>query len=202
MSFEEDNDLVVAKLGDGGVEVSSVHDLASRSATTTKAAARILADTLPLLTDLNARESVVRSLASKTARQTHAAQVLVDEWRRARSERWRYNWAVGNSLEVIADDSVFDELVALAHDRQCGRAREMVVLAFTRMKERRQDAIQVLAGLLSDTEVLGHVLSALRKLKATNLDVEQISPALQDKRAWVRKEAAKLLAKQEGYSTT
>jgi len=55
-------------------------------------------------------------------------------------------WAIGNSLEVVANDSVANDLFALATDGSYGRAREMVVLGLARLSSPRAE--QVLIDLL------------------------------------------------------
>ena len=100
-------------------------------------------------------------------------------------------WAIGNALEVLWDDSRFDDLVSLARDTSFGKAREMVVLGLGRSK--RPEAPDVLMKLLDDPVVSGHAVKALRKLKvpAARPGLERM---LDDDRAWVRKEAQRALA--------
>jgi hypothetical protein len=102
------------------------------------------------------REGLVRSLAVKEARGV-AASALLREVRGAEASPG-YRWAVGNSLEIAADDSVFDELADLALERRYGRDRQMVVLALARMKNPR--AVEVLTELLDDESVVGHAVMA------------------------------------------
>ncbi|MGH3467692.1 MAG: HEAT repeat domain-containing protein, partial [Thermocrispum sp.] len=73
-------------------------------------------------------------------------------------------WAIGNALEVVADDDVFEDLVELARDRRYGRAREMIVVALGNMGDPR--AVDVLINLLEDEEVAGHAVVALGKQRA------------------------------------
>lgn len=61
------------------------------------------------------REGLVRSLAVKEARGV-AAPALLHEFRRDDTS-WDYRGAVGNSLEVVADDGVFDEVVEIARNQ-------------------------------------------------------------------------------------
>lgn len=75
-------------------------------------------------------------------------------------------------------------------DRRFGRAREMLVEALAKMKDRR--APLLLVELLDDEDVAGHALHALRKLKAS-VPREVLAPFLDDRRGWVRAEARKLM---------
>lgn len=60
---------------------------------------------------------------------------------------------IGKALEVLWDDTCFDDLVSLAQDRSFGKAREMVVLGLGRSK--KPEAGGVLMELLSDPVVNG-----------------------------------------------
>jgi HEAT repeat protein len=101
-------------------------------------------------------------------------------------------WAIGNALCIVADDSVFQDVVALARDERHGQAREMVVEALA--NRRYPQAVDVLCELLADEEVAGHALVALGKLKAACAR-PQIEPFLNHSEGWVRKEAKRALAK-------
>jgi HEAT repeat protein len=64
-------------------------------------------------------------------------------------------------LATLADDSITDELIELARDRQHGTAREMVMDALARTKDER--ALDLLVELVDDDQVAGHAI-ALRRL--------------------------------------
>ncbi len=103
-------------------------------------------------------------------------------------------WTIGNALSVVADDSVFEDLVELAKDQRHGRAREMLMLALGRMKNPR--AAAVLMELLDDDEVVGHAVIGLGNLRA-----EKARPLLErflnHPMPWVRTEAKRALKKIE-----
>jgi HEAT repeat protein len=150
---------------------------------------------LPVVSDRQVKEDLVRALSVPWARPV-AARPLIDEFERV-DERvdptgTGLRWAIGNALSIVADDSVFDDLVRLVEDRTFGKARQMVVLGLGRSK--RPEAVSVLIGLLDDEDVSGHAVKALAKL-----GVEEARPALErmvnDPRAWVRNEAKKALSR-------
>jgi len=136
------------------------------------------------------REALVRALTVRAARRV-AAPALIREFHRVDASPG-LRWAVGNSLETVADDSVFDELVALTQNQSYGSARQMVVLALGRMKDPR--AVDVLIGLLNDDDVTGHAVAALGRLRAPQAR-PALEPFLDHPRPWVRKEAKKALAR-------
>ena len=76
------------------------------------------------------REGLVRALSVSTAR-PGAAPVLIEEFRRASDfSETGLGWVIGNALSVVADDSVFNEIAALAQDPGYGKARQMIVLGW------------------------------------------------------------------------
>jgi hypothetical protein len=52
-------------------------------------------------------------------------------------------WAIGNALDVVADDQVSDDLIDLAADRRYGTARQMIVLALGKTLYLRQQPFVV-----------------------------------------------------------
>ena len=180
-----------AELAAAGFDFSTVSDLRT-SRRRYSAAVPILMKWLPLLTSVAERDEVVRALSVPWARPL-AARLMVDEFRRAaESGEWGLAWAIGNALEIVADDSVFDDLVLLVSDPHFGVSRQMIVLALGRSK--RSDAVSTLVPLLTDADVSGHAVMALGKLRAKEA-AEAVRPFLGDRRAWVRREAKKALSK-------
>ena len=152
----------------------------------------ILLRWLPQIDDLRVKSEIVSTLSVKWARPT-AAPILIDEFLRAPDYTVSsYKWAIGNALSVVADDSVFDEIVKLVQDKQHGKAREMVVVALGNMSNPR--AVDVLLNLLNDDEVAGYAIIALGKLKEEEFK-KSIEPFLDHPKAWIRKEAKRALSK-------
>lgn len=98
--------------------------------------------------------------------------------------------AVGNSLDILWDDSYYDELVSLAQDRSYRRDREMITLGLARSA--RPEAGAVLIKLLDDRDVSGHAVKALRKRNEPRARAG-LKRMLDDDRSWVRKEARRAL---------
>lgn len=134
------------------------------------------------------REGIVRSLAVREARGL-AGEPLLREFRRKHVSPF-YRWAVGNSLSVIADDSLFASITQLARDTTYGRAREMLPIALARMTT--PDAVDVLIQLLDDQQVAGHAIIALGRLRAQKARA-LIEARLDDPTPWIRREARKSL---------
>jgi HEAT repeat protein len=185
---------VLADLADAGYRFDSLADL-RHSRVRYRTAVPVLLRWLPQVTNRDVKEDIVRALSIPWARPT-AARALIKEFRRVDSavdpDGSGLRWTIGNALEVVGDDSVFDELVDLARDRSYGKARQMVVLGLGKSKDPR--APGVLMKLLDDDDVSGHAVKALGKLKAPQAR-PALEPMLHDSRAWVRREAKKALAK-------
>lgn len=142
-------------------------------------------------TDRKLKGEIVRALSVPWAKPA-ATGPLVEQFRLVEDESGLgLRWTVGNALEVVWDDSRFDDLVELARDKSFGRAREMVVLGIGRSK--KPEASGVLIELLDDPVVSGHAVKALRKLKVPEAR-PHLERMLDDERGWVRKEAQRALA--------
>lgn len=181
---------VLRELADLGYEVESVADL--------RASGRRYRDAIPVLLsglqrsdDRKIKGEIVRALSVPWAKPV-ATGPLIEEFKQAEDETGMgLRWTIGNALEVLWDDSRFDELVALARDQSFGKAREMVTLGLGRSK--KPEAALVAIELLDDPVVSGHAVKALRKLKDPRARVG-LERMLDDDRAWVRKEAQRALA--------
>jgi HEAT repeats len=185
-SNRRDEAPVLADLAAVGIEADWISDL-PHGPREYRAAVPVLIDWLPRVSNRDVKEDIVRALTVEWARPS-AASALLEEFRRAGDDQLR--WAIGNALSVVADDSVFDELVRLATDEQWGKAREMVVLALGNMAS--PEAVPVLRRLLEDRVVSGHAVAGLGKLAPRDArpDLERM---VSDDRAWVRREAEKAL---------
>lgn len=182
---------VIAELVQNGFPVTSLDELLSGSINYQNAIP-LLMKWLPKVSNSRVKESLVRCLAVEEAK-PRAAQLLVDEFRKARGPSDdSLRWAIGNTLSVIADDSVFEDVVALLRNPEFGTSREMLAIALGNMSDER--ATDVLIELLGDPDVAGHAVVGLGKLKAKEAR-PKIEPFLEHPKAWVRKEAKKALAK-------
>lgn len=154
----------------------------------------LLLEWLPQITYDALREDIIRTLTIPWAKS--AAKPLIKEFRRTSDSNEQ--WVIGNALEVIADDSVFQDIIDIVTNKRYGNSRTMVVLALGNMKnpENKEKAIDVLIKLLDDEDVIGHGLIALRKLNAlkTKSKIEQF---LSHPTTWIRNEAKKAVAKFE-----
>jgi hypothetical protein len=182
---------VLDELARAGFQVEDIYDLPN-SGHSYHAAIPILLKWLPQVEYPVAKESIVRALSVRAAKSTAAPQ-LVAEFRQAPPEtELGLKWAIGNALSVVADDSVFDDVVDLVQDKRHGRGREMLALALANMKN--PCTVDILIALLDDEQVAGHAVIALGRLKAKRARTH-LERFLTHSKSWVRTEAKRALAK-------
>lgn len=143
------------------------------------------------------KEQIIRALSVPWAR-VEALDPLIKEFRALPApgdpQQELLRWAVGNGIEILWDDSRFDELVELARDERFGKAREMIVLGLGRSKNSK--AGEALIEMLDDPVINGHAVKALGKMKIPEPRARQaLERMLNDNRAWVRKDAQRALSK-------
>ncbi|MBO0846257.1 MAG: HEAT repeat domain-containing protein [Nocardioides sp.] len=186
-------------LAEHGVEVTDLADLTQRGGRYSGEIAQVLVGWLPrTMEDPSLQEKVVRQLSVPWAR-TQALQPMLDLFRTAPGGSPAADarrWAVGNGLEVLATDAVFDEMAALAADPAYGRSRQMVVLWLGKSKQHRERAVDVLLGLLDQHDVSGHAVKALAKLKDPR-SLDGLRRMTDDSRAWVRNSAKRTIQRLE-----
>lgn len=193
--LEKEDQRVAAELQKAGIKVNGVYDLVN-TRRSYKEVIPLLVRLLPSVKDDRIKEGVVRALAVKEAVGEHVSRAMIREFEAispsAPPSEQALKWAIANTLSVVARDSVFEEIAALARDKQHGKAREMLAVALGNMKDPR--AIDALVELLNDDEVAGHALIALGKLKAVKAK-PAIERFLDHPKPWVRKEAERALKK-------
>ena len=91
-------------------------------------------------------------------------------------------------------------MAALAADPSHGASRQMVVLWLGKTKQHRDQAVDVLIGLLDQDDVNGHAVKALAKLKDPRSLVE-LRGMTDDSRAWVRNAAKRTVERLEPDQT-
>ncbi|MFN8482989.1 MAG: HEAT repeat domain-containing protein [Anaerolineae bacterium] len=182
---------LLAELAQIGFPVQTVGEL-YQGKLNYKAAIPVLLRWLPNIRNRYVQDDVVRALTVRWARPI-AAPVLLRMFDQIDDPTGTgLKWTVANALSVVADDSVFDQIVALATDKTNGQSREMLTVTLGNMKN--PYAVDVLISLLSDDEVAGHALIGLGKLKAQRAR-PLIESFLGHPKLWVRKEAQKALGK-------
>lgn len=154
----------------------------------------ILLRWLSKIEDIQVKEDIVRTLSVPWAK-PDAAKPLLREFEGADDASGTgIRWTIANALEVVADDSVFDEVLCLAQNRSYGKAREMLVTALGNMQPDR--AVPALTEFLQDGDLVGHAVIGLGKLKTFRAR-PYLEAQLNHPKQWVREEAKKALARIE-----
>jgi HEAT repeat protein len=179
-----------------GFHVDNLADLVNQNINVEKAIPVFL-KWIPRITYPPLKECLIRALADPCAKPI-AAVPLIQEFRRvAESSSEGIGWTLANALSVVADDSVFDDLVQLVRDSRYGRSREMLAVALGNM--RNPQAVTVLTDLLSDEVVVGHAVLALGNLRAIAAR-SAVAKLASHPKAWIRKEVQKALRKMDSCS--
>lgn len=173
-----------------GFEVDAVQDLRRRGVPYPRAVP-VLLRWLPRVEYTPLKEDIIRTLSVPWAKPEAVRPLLAEFHAAPSSEEKGLRWAIGNALEVIGDDSVFEELAAIARNPEFGISRQMVVLGLGKM--RAPAAVPLLIELLGDEQVVGHAVQALRRLRATAARPELLALENHPK-TWIRNEVKKALA--------
>jgi hypothetical protein len=198
VSLESDNELVIDRLADeAGLVIDDPWDLVN-TATDYSWAIPTLVGLLPDVSSRTTKEALIRALTLKEAKGEPVASAIISEFRAMpMSPEWQdTKWAAGSALDVVATDEVFAELADLALDRRHGKSRQMLCGALANMRSKREPAIAVLRELLKDDDLGGLAVAPLRKLHA-RIPRDEIEPFLDDRRAWVRRDARAFLSSME-----
>ncbi|MFW8744913.1 HEAT repeat domain-containing protein [Mesorhizobium japonicum] len=185
---------ILKELADAGFVASSLADL-RHSGTRYKAAVPVLLRWLGRDVDPSVKEEIVRALSVPWAKPV-AVEPLAEQFRSIDGTvdptGFGLRWVVGNALAAVFDDAHFDLFAELATNRPYGKARQMIVAALGKSRDPR--AVTVIAGLIDDPDVDGHAVKALAKFNSPTARLA-LAGKVDDKRAWVRNEARKALAK-------
>lgn len=115
------------------------------------------------------KRDVCYALGSRWAR-PGALGPLLDEYRRLYSRTdlcaAQTRAAICTTLERIADDSVFGDIVAIATDETRGAERGMAVVALGNMRQHRETSAETLLALLDEDDVAMFAILGLVKLDA------------------------------------
>jgi hypothetical protein len=114
-------------------------------------------------------------------------------------------WALGEAFRQILKrrktlrrhPTVFEQIEAVCRDSRFGKGRESFTMVLGRYGG--PATVPTLLHLLSDQQVCGHAVYALRLLGACDT-AEHVRPFLDHDKTWIRQEARKFFAKCEGHA--
>ena len=178
---EENKAMIITGLRKRGYSINSINDL-MRLSSKERELIPFLSGLLEQFTDENDKEFIVRCLGVKGFQEIISK--LLEEFKTAKGNSYR--WAIANSINIIHDMTIEQELITLSENKKYGTGRQMLVLSLGCYKT--DSSIKCLRGLLQDEEVRGHALRALGKCGNSEVlpDIEKYCDS--DNR-WIRKEA-------------
>lgn len=159
----EDSAPVVRDLAQVGFGVEFVDDLYGLGLDY-RAAVPVLLRWLPLVDNPDVKRGIIRALSVEWARPV-AARPLVDELHRQLPACERdsddVRWTIANALDVVADDSVLDDLLDLLPDERLDRdTRATLLRPLGNMRDPRA-ADHLVQMLRTENEAFPFVVSAL-----------------------------------------
>ncbi|MCU1355483.1 MAG: hypothetical protein JWM89_901 [Acidimicrobiales bacterium] len=175
-----------------GYDVSSMAELRSRGFGERRVTP-VLIKWLSQVTYPPLKSDIIVTLGMPWAKD--AAGALIEEFDRTDPDgdpAGGVRWAIGDSLERIADDRVADDLLRIAADQSPGSQRGLAVAALGRLKRRRPEAIALLVQLLDDPDVAGYAIMGLARTRAVEAR-DRVTPFLDHPEGWIRREAKNAL---------
>ena len=209
--YEREQRPVLDALAGAGLRVKHLPDLINRDIEY-DVQVPVLIEWLPRVQYTPVKETIARALTVRAARPA-AAPALLEELHRApreepplpldadpfermaNSNTRLLRQGLGNALALTADRSHFDAIAGLIGDPATGSARPALIEHYLgRFRDRREQAIPILRGLLADDDLGRYALKPLARLGATEARPE-IERFLQHEQDWVRQDAKRALAK-------
>ena len=187
-----DKEMLLGQIKGKGYQLSSLDDLMHINKSH-KDLLPILLMHLDSVADESDKQFLVRCLGVKGF--DAASKPLIREFYHAQNSS--YKWAIGNSLALIADGSVFPDLLKITQDKSHGTARQMIVDSLWHYPCDETKA--VLVSLLSDNDVAGHAIRAISKLQDPKL-LEYVEPLQKHEVAWIRNAAKSATKKLKSMS--
>lgn len=187
--FKKIEESIVSNFNDLGIPITKLDELWLKPFNN-KYTVSIIMGWLPKIDDLGVKETLIRALAVPWARRPDLSVCLIEEFRKQKGSLLGYEWAIANTLEVIAGKEVKDDLIELISDKDYGKAREMLVVALGNIHEESVEAF--LIGLLAEEDLTGHAIVALRKLRSKSA-IPFLEKLYDHKNTWVRNEAKKTI---------
>jgi hypothetical protein len=186
-------DALTRELQVEGVAIESVWDLVNKPVNR-ESVVKVLLNHVGRDYDKETKEGICRALAVSKAR-GKAAIPLIREFRRAAElNLGSLCWAIANTLSVVSDDSVDEDLIRLVQNPSSGKSREMLVVALGKVGTPR--AVKELLNLIDDDDLCGYAVDALGKLRVKAAR-EKIVPLTAHRVTWIRN-AARVALKRIG----
>jgi len=188
-------DACVAGADQFGTFVNDTHFLAP-SKFDERAAMPTLIKLLPTIHDSRDLWAAVGHLGRPWARPVAFEPLLQIFLIRAEQDH-QLGWSIGDALVTTATASNVETLLEISTDRKYGSARQMIVYSLWRFKKDEQIK-NALIGLLNDSDVSLHAMSALRRTVGNEEAIEYLNVVRDaSDNQTIRKQAQKAITKSE-----
>lgn len=184
-----DTDKLIEQINRLGYLMSGLNDL-KKIGPKDKVVIPVIVEHLQTITDERDKQILVRCLGVKGYQEV--TSFLIEEYHR--SDSHHYKWAIGNSLEIIRDQSKLHEFVEIIQNKEHGRSRQMIVTLVGKLGGAKE--APVLIELLQDQDVNLHEIDAIGSLKDPIL-IPYVEPFLTHQIAGYRNEAKRVIKKLE-----
>ncbi|MCM1508664.1 MAG: hypothetical protein NC177_16275 [Ruminococcus flavefaciens] len=116
----------------------------------------VLKEILSKLNDINYKKFIIRCLTKKKLYSITVS--LIEEFISATDNDYR--WIIGNALYTIADKTHNEDYIKIALNKEYRSSRQMIILLLGKTKN--DEIRNVLLSLLSDYDLLPHIIKALK----------------------------------------
>lgn len=170
-----------------GIQINNIYDLVNTTQPYSNAIPVLINLLKQGLSDDRVKEGVIRALAVKEAK-GKAGKVLIEEYHKTSKEKSLLRWAIGNTMEMVIDNSDIQEVVDIVKNKENGMSRQMFVIALGKVKS--EQAEQALIASLYEDEIAPFALEALANMKSTKAK-GIIDKLLYHSKPLIKKEAQK-----------
>jgi hypothetical protein len=181
---------ILADLAKVGCQVESLHQLRHQG-TSWEAALPILLRWLSVVDDPSIKEEIVRCLSVPWFG-NNATEQLIKEFEKTGEKYPFLAWTIGNALSIVDVEGFEQKIIELSKNSKYGMARQMLVLGLGRFHDNKAEdaAIEMLKDEIVRLQAIG-ALAAMQSKRA----LPELEKLLKDKKAVIRKEARKAIAK-------
>jgi hypothetical protein len=181
---------ILADLAKAGYQVESLHQLRHQGMSW-EAALPILLHWLSVVDDPSIKEEIVRCLSVPWLG-NNATGTLIQEFEKTGQEHPFLAWTIGNALSIVDVKGFEQKIIELSKNSKYGMARQMLVFGLGRFHDSKAEDAAI--EMLKDETVRLHAIGALAAMQSKRA-LPELEKLLKDKKAVIRKEARKTIAK-------
>lgn len=159
--FKEENDYIKQELLKVGIELNDIYDLVNTNKKYPFAIPKLQELLKYPFKDIKNLEGVIRALAVKEAREKNVGKDLIELYNRLDKKYDDLRWVIGNTINVVYDDSLINDVIKIVEDYSNQYSRLMFILALSKSRSKRSD--ETLIKLLQDSQAQYKAIISLRR---------------------------------------